>query len=217
VSLDGVRVDRRLYVIVDRHYAGDDAPWLRWLGEIAAAARDAPVLMQARAKGLPAPAFEALATRARLAVQDGPPLLLNGDAETACRLGYDGVHWAEAAIPGSPPPGAEALRWRTAAVHSPAAAHAAEAAGATALVFAPVFAPGSKTATAAGLDALGAAVAATTLPVYALGGVTPGRVEDCLRAGAAGVAVVSGVLGAPSPAAAIADYLRALEVCVPCR
>jgi thiamine monophosphate synthase len=55
------------------------------------------------------------------------------------------------------------------------------------------------------------------LPVYALGGVTPGRVEDCLRAGAVGVAVISGVLGAPSPAAAIADYLRALEVRVPCR
>lgn len=214
---EGGRVDRPLYVIVDREYAGDDSRWLRLLHEIAAAARDAPMLIQVRAKGLPAPAFESLAARARAIVTHGPPLVLNGDAETACRLGYDGVHWPEAAIPDAPSQEAATLRWRTAAVHSMAAVRAAEAAGATALVFAPVFAPGWKPGIAAGLDALRTAVDATALPVYALGGITPERVADCRRTGAAGVAVVSGVLGSPSPVAALTDYQHALDELAACR
>src|SRR6185295_14658557 len=120
----------------------------------------------------------------------------------------DGAHWPEARIPASAT--APTLAWRTAAVHSSEAAVRAERAGATAVVFGSVYEPGSKPGSAAGIEALREAVAATALPVYAIGGITPERVAGCIAAGASGVAVVSGVLGAQAPGTAIDGYLAAL-------
>lgn len=48
-------------------------------------------------------------------------------------------------------------------------------------------------------------------PVYALGGVTPGRVATSLEAGAFGVAVVGGILHSDDPFAATGEYLDAIE------
>ena len=48
------------------------------------------------------------------------------------------------------------------------------------------------------------------IPVYALGGVVPDKIESCVEAGAAGVAVVGGILGADSPFAATREYLDAI-------
>jgi len=48
-------------------------------------------------------------------------------------------------------------------------------------------------------------------PVWALGGLHPGDVSGCLRAGARGVAVLRGILGAPDPADATARFLAAAE------
>lgn len=70
---------------------------------------------------------------------------------------------------------------------------AAEREGADFAVFGPVFDPLSKTdhLPACGLDALSAVAAAVRIPVFALGGITEERVEECRRAGAAGVAGIS--------------------------
>ncbi len=54
-------------------------------------------------------------------------------------------------------------------------------------VLSPIFETPEK-ALALGLRYLAQAVHSTTLPVYALGGISPDRVEVCLRLGAAGVA-----------------------------
>jgi thiamine-phosphate pyrophosphorylase len=64
--------------------------------------------------------------------------------------------------------------------------------GADYLVFGTVFPSESKPqgAPVAGLEALRDACAAMTVPVLAIGGVTPDRVADCKRAGAAGVAAI---------------------------
>jgi len=117
------------------------------------------------------------------------------------------VHWPEAAIPAAPFPGLLA----GASVHSLAALERAEAAAAAFAVFGPVFDAGSKRATGVGLSALETITRAATIPVLAIGGVTPQRAPACIAAGAAGVAAVTGVLRAEDPGAAIAGYLRALS------
>ncbi len=53
--------------------------------------------------------------------------------------------------------------------------------------------------------------AAAQVPVYALGGVTPEKITDCLEAGAYGIAVLSGILGAEGVEEAVAAYTLALE------
>lgn len=56
---------------------------------------------------------------------------------------------------------------------------------------------------------LAALVAAATVPVVAIGGVTPGRVAAARDAGAAGVAVLRGVWDARDPLRALDAYLSA--------
>jgi len=80
------------------------------------------------------------------------------------------------------------------------------------LTFGPVFETPSKAdfLPATGLEALDVRVGAAGRPVYALGGVGQSEVEACLRAGAYGVAMLRGVLGADDPRGAAADIFRAL-------
>lgn len=210
VSADAYPFPARLVVVADRDYAGDDDRWLALIAEITAAAVDRPVAIQVRAKGVSRARTEVLAARARDVVPGDVPLLLNGDAALAERLGYSGVHWPESGIPASRP--SQALAWRSAAVHSVEAAGRAEHAGADFAVFGAVYAPGSKPGEGVGVEALRAVVCATSLPVFAIGGIHPKQVTECLRAGAAGVAVVSGILGAADVRAAVDRYCEALAM-----
>lgn len=180
--------------------------WLRLLAALDGVA-EAEFVVQVRAKRLHGARLRRSAEAARRTVTN-MPLVLNGSPQLAAALGYDGCHLPEAALGsgfGCDPP-----TMRTAAVHSLAALRRAEASGANALLFSPVFPPKWKTADAAGLDALRKAASATPLPVYALGGATPANAAHCLAAGAQGVAVLSGICGATDPCAATLEYARAL-------
>jgi len=53
--------------------------------------------------------------------------------------------------------------------------------------------------------------ATVRLPVIAIGGITPERVADVLRAGAHGVAAISAILAAESPGDATRRFLEALD------
>ena len=207
----------RLIAIADLQFAGDEATWLGWLKRLGAAAANGelpgPITVQVRAKPLTGRHLEAAARRARKALGDGTGLtMLNGPAALAARLGFDGVHWPESALPPAPVAGPA---FASAAAHSVAALRRAERAGAKAILFAPVFAPAWKAAEPVGLAGLKAAAAATPLPLFALGGVAVERVRDCLAHGAYGVAAVSGVFGAGDPASAARRFLRALMAPAP--
>ena len=74
----------------------------------------------------------------------------------------------------------------------------------------PVFATASKPGygPALGVPGLAALTAIATSPVYALGGVQPPDVADCLAAGASGIAVMGPVMRTPE---LVAAYLAALS------
>jgi thiamine-phosphate pyrophosphorylase len=133
------------------------------------------------ARGLP---FRALCSAADVT------LVVNDDVEAAVLLQADGVHLgrtdegAERAL-------AEGLLLGLSAA-SVEEALAGEARGAAYLGAGPVWQTPSKLDAdpPIGLEGLEEICRAVSLPVVAIGGVNVGNAEDCVRAGAAGVAVI---------------------------
>lgn len=197
----------RLLVVADLEYAGSEARLIEVIDALAPVATGTGVAVQLRAKALEHAAVAGLARAVREHLP-GAFLVLNGNAEVARDLGYQGVHWPESALPGRVP---AAPGWHSAAVHSIEALRRAEEAGVDAVIFGSVFAPGSKPGDAAGLDALRTICTRARVPVIAIGGVTPARAAACIEAGASGVAAVSGVLDDTDPASAVSEYLDAVQ------
>jgi thiamine-phosphate pyrophosphorylase len=129
--------------------------------------------------------------------------VVNDDVEAALRLGADGVHL------GRDDEGAERalaeglLLGRSAA--SVEEAREAEAAGAAYIGAGPVWATPSKTDAdlPIGLDGLAEICRAVAIPVVAIGGVDATNAAECIRAGAAGVAVIRAAADARALRAAI--------------
>ena len=98
-----------------------------------------------------------------------------------------------------------------ASTHTIESVRAASEAGANFLTFGPVFfTPGKKKSDVQGLDKLREACAATTLPVFAIGGVTTGNARACLDSGAHGVAVIRAVMEATSPRRVVREFAAAI-------
>jgi thiamine-phosphate pyrophosphorylase len=95
--------------------------------------------------------------------------------------------------------------------HSLAAVQAAARQGADYVTLSPIFPSISKDdrRKPLGLEGLAATVAAASLPVVALGGITKDNAASCRRAGAAGIAVLGSVMGHPQPGAAMAELIEA--------
>ncbi len=82
--------------------------------------------------------------------------------------------------------------------HSVEQARVAQSAGADYVGFGPVFTTGTKDAGPhRGIEGLRQVRKAVTLPVIAIGGINGGNLDEVLRAGADGVAVISAILAAP--------------------
>lgn len=86
------------------------------------------------------------------------------------------------------------------------------AAGADYATLSPIFLSASKPGhgPALGCERLARAAAATRLGVIALGGVAAGNAAACIAAGAAGIAVMGGVMTATAPAAVVAELIKTL-------
>jgi len=165
--------------------------------------------VQLRERDLPAAELLPLARRLRAVTEGRALLLVNGPLEVALACNADGVHLPEAA-PMVERPARPFLVGRS--VHSAEAARRAEAEGADYIVAGPVY----ETRSHAGVEPAGLALieeiaAAVRVPVLAIGGITTERVEEVVRAGASGVAVISAVLAQPDPLAAAEALRRALD------
>ncbi|BBF93194.1 thiamine phosphate synthase [Blastochloris tepida] len=163
-----------------------------------------------REKDLPDAEQVALALRLKpVARRFGAVLTLHGTPELAKAAGLDGVHL---------PDGADAAHARAVlgpsaligvSQHRPGPADRA----ADYVIAAPVFLTASKPGygPALGLDGLAAMVAEAGRPVVALGGIASQQVPDCLKAGAAGIAVMGGVMRADDPGAEVAALLASMR------
>ena len=122
-------------------------------------------------------------------------LLIGADADLAATCGADGVHLPERALADAPVLRSHFPHWTiTSAAHSLEAARAALQAGCDAVLASTVFASGSASAgTPMGAEGFTAFVAASPLPVYALGGVNVRTAPELVGSGAAGFAMVEGL------------------------
>jgi thiamine-phosphate pyrophosphorylase len=78
--------------------------------------------------------------------------------------------------------------------------------------FGPIFKPGSKQDhdPVVGVEGLRAVRALTTLPIFAIGGITVENVEEVIKAGADGVAVISAILNASDVRRAVSGFVGRL-------
>lgn len=139
--------------------------------------------------------------------------LLAGRRLDLCRaLGLDGVHLGADALPVADARaflGPDALVGYSA--HDPDEARAAAKAGASYVSLSPIYPTDSKPdAPARGAAWLARGVAGLTVPVLALGGVTPERVAELRAAGASGVVAIAALGAAADPEAAAREFRRAL-------
>jgi len=211
-----------LLIVAAEDLFEDEAAWLQKIGEVARQATAYPpgsIALQIRPRltGDPNEGRDDCAHRLRT-------LLAEVDAAARLPIYASARHpWLQSVAAGwrlhvpetllhvaSPQEHAGELRTWSASVHSPAAAQRAQARGAHLLLVAPVFAPAWKPAEPLGLSGLAAVTGACSVPVLALGGITPERVGVCLEAGAAGVAVASGILRHEDVEAVLGAYAAAL-------
>jgi thiamine-phosphate pyrophosphorylase len=171
--------------------------------------------VQVREKDLGAADLALLCRRLRgLTLDTQAMLIVNDRVDVALAVGADAVQRTSTSLPVKDIRALVEGRLKIgASVHSLRDAIEAEVNGADWLVFGPVYDTPSKRASGPpqGLDKLSRVATAVKVPVIAIGGITPERVHDVKRAGAHGVAVVSSILTADSPAAATRKFLEALR------
>ncbi len=213
-----VRVDFRLYLVTDRkaaEAAGRTLPAVLDAALARAAARGVKVGVQLREKDLDGGPLLALAREARAVTRaHGARLLVNDRLDVALAAEADGVHLPS---DGLPPDAARTLLAAMGLIgvstHSPTEVVAARARGADFVLLGPIYDTPSKRpyGPPLGIETLAEAAAGASVPVLAIGGITPERVAEVRRAGAHGVACIGAVMSAADPAAAMDRFLDTLE------
>ena len=170
--------------------------------------------VQVREKDLGAADLALVCRRLRGLTLDTQALLIVNDrVDVALAVGADAVQRASTSLPVKDIRGLVGGQLKIgASVHSLPEAIEAEINSADWVVFGPVYETPSKRGFGPpqGLDKLSRVATAVKIPVIAIGGITPERVREVRRAGAQGVAVISAILTADSPAAATRRFLEAL-------
>jgi thiamine-phosphate pyrophosphorylase len=197
----------RFYLISDRTRCGGRTLASALLQACRAGVR----AVQIREKDLDTSELLALTRKVREELGEcGSLVMVNSNLEVARSCGVQGIHLPEGSNPVRDQLPAGTLIARS--THSVKAALEAEADGVDFITFGPVYDTPSKASygPAQGLRALAETVRAVTIPVFALGGVTPGRAGQCLEAGAHGVAAISAVLSQPDIPEAVGAFEKAL-------
>jgi thiamine-phosphate pyrophosphorylase len=167
------------------------------------AAAGGATVIQWRLKGLPTlEVVERGRSTRSLCARHGVDFVVNDDVEAALLLGADGVHLGRS-DEGAERAKEQGLFLGLSAAHPDEAREAAELADY--IGAGPVWATPSKPDAdpPIGLDGLRALCASVSVPVVAIGGIDASNAADCIRAGAAGVAVIRAARDAAALRAAI--------------
>ena len=201
-------IDFKLYAITDRHQCAP-TPLVDVISELL----DVGVKgIQLREKDLSDTALMKLAQpMAALCQNYDAKLFINTHINVARDVGAAGVHLpAKAESVGSVKETETGDNFYIGcSVHSLDAAKRREVEGADFLTYSPIYPTASKPGygPAVGTASLAEVVEGVKLPVFALGGITPDRVQECLAAGAFGVAVMSGIMSSKGAGIQAKRYL----------
>ncbi len=200
-----------LLVITDRRLAR--RPLLPLIEEVLAAGVR---WVMVREKDLPEAELilltQAIVERAR---RVGALVVVNTWASVAAACGADGVHLPQGRSVAEARRVVGPDRWVGVSAHSLEEARRAAEAGADYITLSPIFPPTSKPGYGPplGLETLRAVARALSIPVIALGGITPENARACREAGAAGIAILGPVMAAEDPGAVVRAYRSAWGKC----
>ncbi len=203
-------IDFNLYVITNRHLCAPK-PLLAVVSEIL----DVGVnVIQLREKDLDDVALFKLAKSiSDLCQTNNAYLFINSNIKVAMDVGASGVHLPDIDVSVDKVKAqSESDLLIGCSIHDVDAAKKRETEGADFIIYSPIYPTAAKPqyGPAAGVGNLKKLVKQVNLPVFALGGVTPERVDECLGAAAAGVAVMSGIMSPTDAAKRAKDYLCSL-------
>lgn len=158
--------------------------------------------------------FETAKKLRNLTAEQGVTLIINDEIDLALAVQADGVHLGQEDLPINI---ARRILGEKAIIgistHHLAQATQAQSEGADYIAFGPIFKTGTKDSQNApvGIEAIARAVREIEVPLYAIGGIKISHLSQVMAAGAAGVAVVSGLAG--DVRSNVSGWLAALKAC----
>ncbi len=196
-----------LYVILDPSISADRT----LLDVLTASAKAGAKLFQYRNKmaSMKVAYAEALALR-KIAHELGVLFIVNDRCDLALAVEADGVHLGQGDLPlqyARNVMGPNKLIGLS--THNTEQVAAAATVGPDYLGFGPIFTPGSKLDhdPVVGIEGLRAVRRLTALPIFAIGGIGLSHVEEVVRAGANGIAVISAILKAPDIQHTVSEFV----------
>ena len=193
-------IDFPLYLITDRKQVANGHTLYT---AVEAALQGGVKAVQLREKDLSAAELLPLATQLRdLTRSHGALLFINDNIDIALAVEADGVHL------GGRSEATEVIRTKVGekmligvSTHSKEEIEIAAKQGADFVTFGPVYATPSKAkyGKPQGLKKLSEACRNSSIPVFALGGITPERATEVKQVGAKGIALISAIIACPAP------------------
>lgn len=200
--------DLRLYLVTDRPLAlGRDIDWV-----VEEAVKGGVTMVQLREKDIDTRDFIALGLKIKEKLAPlGIPFVINDRVDVALAVGADGVHIGQSDMPCEMARkllGPDAIIGLS--VENMEDIEAANQLDVDYVGISPVYLTPTKTDTAAafGLDGVSRAAALSKHPTVGIGGMNLRTAADVMKAGADGIAVVSAIMSADSPAQASEALLR---------
>ena len=194
----------KILCITNRRLCTDD-----FLARIAVIAAEHPAGIVLREKDLPEQEYAALAEKVLdICSKAEVPCILHSFPETSKQLGAEKLHLPLPAIRALSDTERASLPAFGVSCHSVEDAEEAAKSGASYLIAGHIFETDCKKGLAGrGTNFLKEVCSSVSLPVYAIGGITPENAAQVMKAGAAGICVMSGLMQCSNPA----DYLQRLK------